>query len=489
MSSPLPEPLHKLRAAARILFPLVSLAYGSYCLDTKNAFCFFPGTPYYHRVLQCNIAHGAGESRKKDLQKVRQWAMRQNPSRSKSSHWWYHDLQGEEKAAFDACSSCSQIERMFRSLFSDRHYAVDTIQGMNEIYVTGPARFQDVSNSDNVFYTRHVDGPLGFIPFVSVYRCIVGMDKNEMITTHFPLADIADNACEGDVMAFDFNREVHYITRDELKAQESDDFRVVLKLHYCVYPRVMAPLGWLMHFLNVKYNQLFRSLFLTTINPTTPYQHFLAWNVNGNTKLFDWIETFIGVRSLLYLLLVGSVAYVTGEYNVFFALTSVVHYMRYITTFYVRKGIDFGSFKRDVLLFKSIALAQLFYHYWIGPLRMGTFQWDPLSLFMIASGYTVSILATNALGVDRTYFAAELGILPPKWITQFPYGYIPHPMIVSQIWALLGIMKADHFRTEWPYVIPIHITFYVIHMLQEQFDIYKKDDSALRYRVSKTRHA
>jgi len=70
MSSPLPEPLHRLRSAAKILFPLVSLAYGSYCLDTKNSFCFFPGAPYYHRVLQCNIARDAGESHQKDLQKV-----------------------------------------------------------------------------------------------------------------------------------------------------------------------------------------------------------------------------------------------------------------------------------------------------------------------------------------------------------------------------------------------------------------------------------
>ena len=30
----------------------------------------------------------------------------------------------------------------------------------------------------------------------------------------------------------------------------------------------------------------------------------------------------------------------------------------------------------------------------------------------------VSILATNALGIDRTYFAAELGLVEPKWITQ-----------------------------------------------------------------------
>lgn len=37
--------------------------------------------------------------------------------------------------------------------------------------------------------------------------------------------------------------------------------------------------------------------------------------------------------------------------------------LRYISTFYVRKGIDFGSFKRDVLLFKTLALVQLFYQY------------------------------------------------------------------------------------------------------------------------------
>ena len=41
----------------------------------------------------------------------------------------------------------------------------------------------------------------------------------------------------------------------------------------------------------------------------------------------------------------------------------------------------------------------------------------------ILIGYVLSIMATNALGIDRTYFAAELGLVEPKWITQFPYGY------------------------------------------------------------------
>ncbi len=102
---------------------------------------------------------------------------------------------------------------------------------------------------------------------------------------------MAVNACEGDVLAFDFNREVHYITSEEEKRSLSDDFRVTLKLHYCVYPRILAPLGWFMHFLNVRYNQLFRALFLKTINPESLYEHFLAWNVTANTDFYDKIET------------------------------------------------------------------------------------------------------------------------------------------------------------------------------------------------------
>merc|ERR1712146_361552 len=156
---------------------------------------------------------------------------------------------------------------------------------------------------------------------------------------------------------------------------------------------------------------------------------------------------------------------------------SFVHYFRYISTYYVRKDIDFGSFKRDVLLFKSIALAQLFNLYAVQPLRNGTFEIDVLSIAMIVTGYGLSTMATNALGIDRTYFGVELGLLEPKWVTQFPYGVIPHPMITSQVFALLGFFKAAHFRAVNPWVVPVHVTLYLTHMLQEEFDIYAKEPS------------
>lgn len=51
---------------------------------------------------------------------------------------------------------------------------------------------------------------------------------------------------------------MHFISTDHSKRDISDEFRVTLKLHYCVYPRLLAPIGWLMHWLNVKYNIAFR---------------------------------------------------------------------------------------------------------------------------------------------------------------------------------------------------------------------------------------
>mmetsp|Transcript_817 Transcript_817/g.1373 ORF Transcript_817/g.1373 Transcript_817/m.1373 type:complete len:680 (-) Transcript_817:126-2165(-) len=473
-SSPLPPTIQPVEDWLWLLLPIACWSVGNYCTDSKNGFCVFPGSPYFTRVITTNIATDPEtdcESRKSDLATIRAWALKMMPPQNMSSHWWYRDLEVDEKAAFDRCAGSSHVVKAFRSLFSEQHYCLDIVDGMNEVYVTGPSRFGEGFNSDQIFYTKHVDGPFGLIPFVSVFRCIVGMDKNLMITTNYPMAEKKITAAEGDVVAFDFNREVHYITCDESKRAESDDYRVVLKLHYCVYPRILAPLGWFMHWANVQYNMAFRALFLRTINPKTPYERFLAWNVVFNTTLFNNIETYLGQRNAVYLMFAGLVWYCTGCYDWFLLATSFVHYFRYICTYYWRKDVDFGSFKRDVLLFKVLSITQVFGHYFF-PSGSTPFQFDPISIAMIVIGYAVSVQSTKALGVDRTYFGAELGHCEPKWVTEFPYGYIPHPMIVSQVFALLGVLKADHFRESCPYLIHCHVVLYLTHMLQEHWDVW-----------------
>jgi Phospholipid methyltransferase len=116
-----------------------------------------------------------------------------------------------------------------------------------------------------------------------------------------------------------------------------------------------------------------------------------------------------------------------------------------------------------VLLFKTLALTQLFLLY-LFP-TTDKFEFDVVSAIMIFTGYTVSIMATHALGLDRTYFGVELGICEYKCVNQFPYGFLPHPMILSQIWALLGFFKASNFRSMYPYLVPVHVCLYLAHMV------------------------
>jgi hypothetical protein len=88
---------------------------------------------------------------------------------------------------------------------------------------------------------------------------------------------------------------------------------------------------------------------------------------------------------------------------------------------------------------------------------------------------SLSAYTTALLGVDGTYFGIELGFVQASkhYVQRFPYGVIPHPMILSQCVALLGLFRHAAFRAAWPYLVPAHICFYMTHMVQEHFDIHK----------------
>lgn len=52
-----------------------------------------------------------------------------------------------------------------------------------------------------------------------------------------------------------------------------------LQLHYCVYPRVMWPVGKLAAALSTWYNTLFRNVFLFTLTPSSIFSHIMAFFV------------------------------------------------------------------------------------------------------------------------------------------------------------------------------------------------------------------
>jgi len=175
---------------------------------------------------------------------------------------------------------------------------------------------------------------------------------------------------------------------------------------------------------------------------------------------------------------IAAILGVMFDFRYWVVLTSWMHYCKYISQYYwrtARTEEKYSAWKRDVLLFKTLALCNLAYIYIMGYVK-ADFQGFPdyISLAMICIGYYISIAATAALGVDGTYFGIELGFVKADYcfVTKFPYNFIPHPMILGQVFALVGVCKPPHVHKQWPWLIPVHIGLYLAHMIQEIYDFH-----------------
>jgi hypothetical protein len=100
------------------------------------------------------------------------------------------------------------------------------------------------------------------------------------------------------------------------------------------------------------------------------------------------------------------------------------------------------------MAYKAIAVFHLAYNY------VKYFEFNALSLVMIAIGVTLSSTAAMALGLDKTYFGYELGFVKDDGtfkVDAFPYNLgIPHPMIVGNLIWLAGINVMPSMRANCP---------------------------------------
>lgn len=461
--------------AVACLLPVALVSWANYVLDSDSKW----GLPFLSTKSRLLVGKFESPSDLADLAACRKWCVARGPSRETTSHWWVADLDTATGAAFDRLVHSDAVHSLFKTKFREG-YAIEPVHGMNELYVSAAER-KGPKNSDDVFFTEHVDGPFCFFPFASVYRCIVALDENKPgFSTHFRNAHKSLTARTGDILAFDFHRESHYITKQAAELPDDDSrYRIVLKLHYVAAPESVFWCGRLLRWLSVKYNQLFRALFLATIQPTSAFSKIVAdIGVVGSTILYNAVEKYVGYANLVYYVTVASLAYATSSYDVFLYATQFLHYFRYIYTYYDRDNVAFGQFKRDALIYKTVALVQL-----LGIVAAPALGLAPCpvescavrlqSLALIALGYGVSIAATNALGIDGTYFGIELGHVKDKeykFVTRFPYNCIPHPMILGQVVALLGVHL--DLKQRYPLLAPIHIALYLTHMTQEAYDFH-----------------
>lgn len=375
------------------------------------------------------------------LEGIQLWIDFQKPPLDRTMHWWINDLPNAVKKMAKKVSCSPEILNMFRKIHGSS--IVHPIHAMDEIYVSNPHKSL---TSDAVFYSQHIDGPFFFFPFCSVYRMVVAVNENRQVETVFPCEGLHSTLSKGDIVAFDFNRTIHYI-RDR---DEQNEFpRSTLKLHFLVCPRILAPLGAVLALLTTLYDRLARKLFNITKKPRTILQKVGAAGVIASTLYEQTVEQLVGRINLYATLLAFNIM----ESDTFFYATQYIHYAVYIMTYREillgrSDSVDFYNFKRNAIVFKALSLSQLLFKFYDQVP-------DALSVGLVLAGFLLSGLASIRIGSG-----AELRACPVKWV-----NYIPHPMLVGTLLAFSAIHNT--IRNDHPHVIPIHFILSLTHLLQE----------------------
>lgn len=336
---------------------------GLYLLDSRNAYCFFPGSVTHTRILESTIKDDADFD--KDTEKLCTWASNEYNSSGVSRHWWMEQLTEEMRNIFYSCIWNETIQHMFSQLFNPSEYDIIAVPEMNELYIAGTNNPSSI-HSDQVFYTSHIDGPFFWIPFVSVFRCLVALNPNTNIQTCFPMANKYVTLDKGDVLAFDFNREVHYIKQKQQTQQQTKEPRITMKLHYCLYPKGWTSLGIFYARLNAWYNGLFRNLFLRTIQPSGLYDIVSSYMVVYGTHFFVYSDIWLGHKNMIFMGMLYSLYYCQylRAYHIVaiaFSITIYKHLELYcIDSYGTMKYIEFNTLIRDVYFYFAAGYTSFF---------------------------------------------------------------------------------------------------------------------------------
>ena len=308
------------------------------------------------RIINCKL-----NDDNNSLITIKEWVIKQNLPKYISTHLWYKDLEPNIKDLFSNIVKNKKIADMFKN-FLGKDYIIDALYDMNEIYVS-PLSNNKKDLSDNILYTRHIAGPFFYIPFASCYRVIVGIDDNRNIMTIFNLTSEKYIIKTGDVVGFDFNRECHYITpiwyKDFVETNNNKKYRIILKIHYCVYPYWAFVFGFILSKLSIMYNKLYRNFHLFTFQ--NKYIKIITNIRLTYTKVYHDIEYYIGNNNICLILLLLYISKKT-HYNVFLFGSSFIHYLRWIDTANNIGEIN-NILRRDYYFYKFVYMLQFIHMY------------------------------------------------------------------------------------------------------------------------------
>ena len=243
------------------------------------------------RIIQTNIQY--------NFSKITDWVYYNQPSKDYTTHWFVNNLPTQIKYHINNIIQNNNIINSFYSIFNEYLYEVESIDDMNELYVS--VYNNNYYNSDQVFFKEHIDGPFGLFPLCSVYRVLVSCNYNNYLTTHFPEIKYNSTLSTGDIVGFDYNREIHYISLNNHN-YDNNSLRIILKLHYLIYPKFMIYISKLLSYSSTLYNTLARYAFIETLQTDSYLSEKLNDIILFITDNWIYIERYIGFINLINLI-------------------------------------------------------------------------------------------------------------------------------------------------------------------------------------------
>jgi len=421
--------------------------------------CFLSYLPSRNRILVSTVAS------QHSVDHLRKWIQKKIQYSNEATVVRPRERRGTVVAVTEL-ENDKAIVAALRTIFPSKHYDIRPVLDMNEISVSAVFGTKQPANADSVPYTPHTKGPFWFFPGVSLYCLQVGLTPNRQVRNRFVLQHSSQDQVldKYGVIGFDYNRELQWM--DQVPGKINIERRSVVDLHYIVYPVGWHRYGYWCAKAMMAYNTWAEDIMLKTIPSSKQFDSVVASMILTSIRFNAIVEENLGWSNLAYI----GLAYVWGGCDssswAFLILTSFRHYLIYITTFAYRDPpVALGCFMRDAKLYKTISNIHCIRRVW--PVMEFSRDWP--GIFMTIACFAITMLACARLGMVRTYFGTELGFVQPKWIEGFPYGTIPHPMLMGNILGFGVILYWWRWELtiENAALLVAHSTCYFVHMFQE----------------------
>jgi hypothetical protein len=343
---------------------------------------------------------------------------------------------------------------------------------MDELYLSAP---KNSEGSDRVFITPHIDGFVGWVPFMRQFRCVYGLTGPHDTVTIQPMRNPDQREVTlgpGVFTCFDFNREIHWIEHRPGNGTEHNEERMVLKLHFYEYPALLAKLGHAFGNLNAQYNFFARRAFLVSQFPDRSlFARAVARAINGITYFGGSTEVVYGYCNAGLVLCIAAATKFNLHSFAFWAGSLYVVTCLLATLF---RSNTLGMLQRDApALFFTSALAT-------GAAYLAAQRkfFDLVSAAVAAAGFALAVAGYRALGPDLALYGAEL--VGPAFAGQsvraFPYSFVAHPMALGALVALLGLRLHPTFGPKFHAAFVAQSALHVALLAAEVFDAHVPAD-------------